>query len=476
MNIKRYAAAILAVGMVLGTASCGSDSSKTDSNKSSSKAEDFSATENVKVSDAESIEAIPEGSEKEILYLGETDINPTKSAPEKSTELKLFESKGGKVKFIQTNNEDRFDNLAAAVMAEKNSPDIFKYEWLAFPHQAVKGLYQPIDDIVDFSNDMWSDAKKTADQFVLEGKHYVAPLGYQASAMLCYDKDLINAEGLEDPYELYENGEWTWDAWEDIMSDFVKKAPSDTERYGVNGYFSIHIIQQTGKTFVSYDSDKNEFVSNLNDPDITNGQNFLYDLKKKGLILDGWIGSARECFQQNCLFYAMGNWAYSDSNSPKKNEQWGVVPIPAYDKNPQKITTSDMLAYMWVKGSTKNDAIKCWFECCRAAYTDPEYTQANKDRFMENNPNWTDEMYGVKTDVVSDDYLMIFDSAFGVSSNMGDKKTFDGNQCLVDALYGASTALDEDGNQQTWTQVREKYTGTVDTELKELNKKLKSLS
>ena len=139
MNYKKYIAAVMALSMATGVAGCGSPSD------SSSKAEDdFSATENVAVADTESIEAIPEGAEKEILYLGEGDLNPTKGSPEKSTELQLFESKGGKIRFQQTSNEDRFDNLAAAITANKDIPDIFKYEWLAFPSQVVKDMYQPI--------------------------------------------------------------------------------------------------------------------------------------------------------------------------------------------------------------------------------------------------------------------------------------------------------------------------------------------
>lgn len=473
MNIKRYIAGILAVTTVLTFGACTKDSGSSESKKES---EDFSATENVEVADKESIAPIPDGAEKEVIYLGENDLNPTKGNPEKSTEIQLFESKGGSIKFQQTSNEDRFDNLAAAITANKDVPDIFKYEWLAFPSQVVKEMYQPIDDIVDFDDPFWASAKTTADQFTLNGKHYVAPLGYSASAMLCYDNSVIESEGYDDPYELYLNGEWTWSAWENIMSDYVKNAPADTERYGVNGFFRAHIIQQTGKKFVDYDADTQQFVNNLSDADIEKGENFLYDLMKDELVLNGWIGSAGECFQQNCLFYAMGDWAYTGNLGPGADDNWGVVPIPAFDDNPQKITTSDMTAYMWVRGSEKSDTVKCWFECCRSAKTDEEYAQTNKDKFMENNPYWTDEMYGVKMDVVSDDYLMFFDYAYGVSSILGDRNHFDGNQCLVDALYGESSTMDEEGNQPTWTQVREKYTSTVESEVNTLNEKIKEIS
>ena len=60
----------------------------------------------------------------------------------------------------------------------------------------------------------------------------------------------------------------------------------------------------------------------------------------------------------------------------------------------------------WVRGSEKSDAVKCWHECNRIARNGEEYVQTNKDKFMENNPYWTDEMYDVKMDVVSDDYLI----------------------------------------------------------------------
>lgn len=467
-NYKRVIAGAFALAMALSAASCGSKKEDKDSSS-------FEATNNVKVEDDENISAIPEGSATELLYLGEGDLNPTAGNPETSTELTLFQKRGGSIKYSATTHDERFDKLAAAITANKDVPDIFKYEWIAFPSQIVREMYQPIDSIVDFDSDLWSPTKDVADQFVLKGEHYVAPVGYEASAMLCYDNSVIESEGLDDPYQLYLDGEWTWSAWENIMTDYVGNA-TDTERYGVNGFFKNHFVQQTGKRLVEYDADSNTFVNNLKDPDIEKAENMLYDMNKKGLILGGWIGSASDCFSQNCLFYAMGDWAYTGNSGPKEGDNWAIVPIPASDDNPQKITTSNMTAYMWVKGSDKADAVKCWFECNRVAKTDPKYAETNKEKFMENNPYWTEEMYNVRTDVVSDDYMMIFDYIFGISNTLGDEKSFDGNQKLADYIYGAVASTDEDGNQPTWAQIREQYSATVDSEIKDMNKRLSELN
>lgn len=467
-NYKRVIAGAFALAMALSAASCGSKKEDKDSSS-------FEATNNVKVEDDEKISAIPEGSATELLYLGEGDLNPTAGNPETSTELTLFQKRGGSIKYSATTHDERFDKLAAAITANKDVPDIFKYEWIAFPSQIVREMYQPIDSIVDFDSDLWSPTKDVADQFVLKGEHYVAPVGYEASAMLCYDNSVIESEGLDDPYQLYLDGEWTWSAWENIMTDYVGNA-TDTERYGVNGFFKNHFVQQTGKRLVEYDSDSNTFVNNLKDPDIEKAENMLYDMNKKGLILGGWVGSASDCFSQNCLFYAMGDWAYTGNSGPKEGDNWAIVPIPASDDNPQKITTSNMTAYMWVKGSDKADAVKCWFECNRVAKTDPKYAETNKEKFMENNPYWTEEMYNVRTDVISDDYMMIFDYIFGISNTLGDEKSFDGNQKLADYIYGAVASTDEDGNQPTWAQIREQYSATVDSEIKDMNKRLSELN
>ncbi|MBR6337679.1 MAG: ABC transporter substrate-binding protein [Ruminococcus sp.] len=460
-NIKRAFALTLSLMMAFGIAGCGNSSSSGNSSD-----ESFEATDNIEVQENKEIADIPDGAEKTILYLGENDLNPTKANPEISTEMKLFQQHGGAIEWHRCTNEGRFDALAKAITANKDVPDIFNYEWLSFPAQVVNNMFQPIDEIVDFESPMWKSSKTTADQFVLNNKHYVAPLGYDPSAVITYDKKLVEELGMEDPFELYKKGEWNWTNFKSIMEEYVAGGTAEDERYGINGFFRPHITQQTGKTLVSFDPATSTFSSNLTDPDIEAAQQFLYDLKKENLMLDGWIGSASECFQKNCFFYGMGAWAVK----PGDGDEWGIVPMPQYDKNPQKITTSDMKAFMWVDGSTKKDAVKCWFECYKSARTDPQYEQTNKDKFFENNSNWTEDMYSVFQDITSDDYFMIFDYAYGVSFKLGDRMQFDGNQCLTDALYNSSSSEDEDGLQMTWTQVRETYSSTVDSEIATLNK------
>ncbi len=465
VTIKKAAAfltALLSVGATVGCTSSG-DSDST-----------VSQVETVVVEDTDEIEAIPEDAESTLLWMGTYDLNPGEGE-DKSVEMTLFNNKGGTMEFSQVIDSEKFDKLASAIMSKNNVPDIFKYEWLAFPCQVVKDMYQPVDSIVDFDSDLWADTKDAADQFVLNDEHYVAPISFTVGTLFMYDYDIISSEGLDDPYELYLNGEWDWDAWLDMMDTFCSNATGEDIRYGINGWFQTQIIQQTGKTMITYDQETNTFASNLTDPDIERAENMLYDIGKKGYVNTEWTGNANNALKNgDCLFYCMGTWAMTGNNGPSEGDDWRVVPVPSDPNTDEKYMTSDMLAYMWVKGSEKSEAVKCWYECCRIAVTDEEYIENAKQKFLNANPNWTEDMYQVYIDASSSEYTQVFDYGYGISSTLSDDNANEDGNCITRKLYEFTNKTDDDGHQYTWSELRETYSATVDSELKSINEAVAS--
>jgi len=459
-SIKKAMALAVSVVSVIGVCSCGS------SGDESSKVE---SVKKVEVEDTKDIENIPDDAQKTIRWMGTYNLNPNeKKGEDKTVEMTLFNNKGGKVEWTQVTDSEKFDQLASAIMSQKDVPDIFKYEWMAFPAQVLKDMYQPVDDIVNFDDPLWSDVKASADQFVLNGKHYVAPINFTVGTMMMYDKSLIDANGLSDPYEEYLDGNWNWDTWVEIMTEFCENAPADSERYGINGWFQTQVIQQTGKTMVNYEDGK--FVSNLNDPDIERAENMLYDIGKKGYVNNDWLGNAKMALKDgNLLFYCMGTWAMTGNNGPSEGDEWRVVPVPSDPNSDEKYMTADMLAYMWVRGSTAKEAVKTWYECCRMANTDEEYKANGKEKFLNANPNWTEDMYQVFLDASSNENKMVFDYGYGISSTMSSDNASEDGNCVTRKLYEFTNKEDDSGKQYSWTELRQTYSSTVDSELKAIN-------
>ena len=464
-RIKRLSALCLTLALTLSIAACGGDGKKEES----SKKEDV-----VKVVTTNDIDPIPEGAESTLLYMGIDDLNPVGSA-EKSVGLTLFEDKGGKIKWTRVTAQNQATKLGAALTAGKDVPDIFKGG--AFPYQVVQGFFQSVDEIVDFNEPLWIDVKATADQSVLNGKHYCVPLKFEAAAMIFYDKNVITENGFDDPMELYYNDQWDYDAMDELMEEYVKGAEGDEVRYGINGYYAPQYVQQTGETLVKTD-DYITYKNNLDNPKLAAAEDRLANWQKQGWVEPSWIGSAGEAFKKNILFYSMGAWAATGSGSgPTNTDNWGVVPMP---KDPTyegdlPISSATTTQYMWVKGSTKKEAVKTFYECYRIAVTDPGYQQNTKDKWLEDNPNWSEEAYQIMADAADPNKcLMIFDPAYGVSSLMSnDFSGFMTGVSLANWLYKSTSAPDEQGVSWTWTQIKEKHSPTVDAELKTLNENIK---
>ena len=464
-NAKRIGSAVLALLMCMAVSGCTKGGN-----------EDSSHTDKVKVDStaaANAIEAIPDGAQKELIWMGTYDLNPEEDA-EKTVEMTLFNEKGGSIKWTRVTDGEKYDRLATAITSGKDVPDIFKYEWISFPSQVVTGMYQSVDEIVDFNADIWKDVKATADQFSLKGKHYVAPISFSVGTLMMYNRDVIENEGLDDPYELYTKGEWNWDTWYEIMSAYKSNATGDEERYGIAArWFAPQLVQQTGQTIVI--NDNGVFKNNLNNPDLERAENLLYTLGKEGLVDLNYYNSAKSCFTAGkTLFYNMGTWAMSGTNGPSADDNWKVVPIPPDPQSDEKYMSSDMLAYMWIKGSTAKEAVKCWFECARVANFDEAYQQTTKEKFLADNPGWDEEMYQVKVDASSSEYKQVFDFGYGVSSTLAEDDYKTGANAPMSALYEDIFKLDENGSQRTWTAMKNMYNGTINSELKKINEKIKN--
>lgn len=464
-KIKRISAALLALGMSLSIAGCDKDS-------------DSSYKEIFEVPTADQIEAIPDDAEKTLDWCSYYDLNPSAGSKEKYTNVSLFEDKGGKINYINCGGSaKKYDKLSELILAN-TPPDLFAYEQkMTFPAGVIKERFQPVDSVVDFDSPLWADVKDTADQFELNGKHYVAPIAFGTLSILTYDCDVIKNEGLEDPYQTYLDGNWDWNAFYDIMKQYKENAKDGVERYGINGWYHSFIFQSTGQTIITKDPKTGKYINNIKNSDLERAAEFLYTLTKEGLDEASWYGDADSAFKSNILFYAMGPWATTGSHTPKEGTHWGAVPFPRDPNTDTKYTTLDINAYMWVKGSTKKEAVKCWYECSKLASTADEYKEISKKKFFADNPNWTQEAYkAAYEDPISSEFVRVIDPGYGISTLLSDDDAATNvtKEAIIPYLYSSVRKFDDSGTQITWTQVREKYMATIDSELKEFNKDLEN--
>lgn len=455
-STAKLLAGILSAASVFSLSSCSDDSSSGYVETTTTTSRTEWTGDNIEVTiDEEAVDTTVDISGQTLKWMGIYDLNPTNDSNERSVELAIFEDTyGAKIQDIHTTSATRFDDLATAIMGG-DPPDIFIYEWRSFPYDTQKGQFQPVDSIIDWTDPMWADVKDTADVFTWKNEHYLAPLGYATSdtQVLMYNKTTVEEEGLDDPYELYLEGKWDWNAFLNIMKKYVDSGDS---RYGICGWWENAFVYTSGDTLISYDGEK--YVNNLYSDKIERAQNVLREVAVNELFKTGWFqGSNVFTEAETPLFYGMGTWAYNDVAKANPDDVIQIVPFPRDPEQDKDYFSANIAAYMWVKGSENADCVKTWLNINRLVNYDPQYTVVTKEKFLQNNQYWSSEMYDVAMNFYDPEkFTFAFDYGFGLGTDM---------EANMNSLYYDVA----NGKYESWSQLREEYKNIVDEIISQYN-------
>lgn len=473
-TIKRILAGTLALSMSLSIASCGNTSSSGGEGGETTK-----ATEAGKELDAEDVEQIKsledllpdrELENKTVKWMAHYDINPSEGSV-KSPGLELFEQKyGGKIQWVQTTWDTRYDDLATAVMG-KNSPDFFPASDMdTFPKGAIKGMFDPIDDVIDLDSDLWSSVKESSDEFVFNGKHYVVVIDISPNYVCAYNKTTIEQNGFDDPAELLDNDEWNWDTFAEMCKDFTD---ADADKYALDGYWYVHAISEScGVPLIGLEDGK--LVNNMSDPSIEKVQNFMYELQKNNVVFDrssnnwstrgsGETGEGLGSYLT--LFIPVGLWALEvpvDKSKLFGDVEAGEIMFVPMPKDPDSDTyyiSSRIEGYNMCKNAPNPDGFAAYMDCLMVA---KENTSSITEKTLREEYKWNDDMIDMRTRI----YEMaaenpVFNFAAGVS------------QELDSTMESVSQAtMITGGDVKTWTQTRSEYEKQVDFFINEANTKI----
>ena len=468
-TFKRVFAGMCALALSLGIASCG--------NKTEEKAGDTSSVNTVDLNDDQKEQVsnisnmLPDITLKNptIKFMAHWDINPAEGEA-KSAFLEMFEDKyGGKVEYIPTTWNDRYSDLTQAILV-KDAPDFIPaMDMDGFPKGAYKGIIQPIDDYINFDDALWKGTKAIADKFTYDGKHYVVCTGASPNVVCIYSRKIINELGLEDPAELYRNGQWTWNKFEELCSKFNDPA---NDKFAIDGYWSEQGFNSTTNVPLIGLNEKGEAISNIEAPEVVKAQNFLYNLNKKGYYFnraannkttrgDGTTGYGMG--EGLTLFIPCGLWGIG--GTPEATAVWGsiengdvmFVPMPRPDDYDTYYVDARLdNAYHLVKNAPNPEGFAAFMACEEAVAL--QGTNIRNEQLLETY-KWTPEMVEMQDEVMKlCNQNPVFDFSAGISDDVSS---------MMDTLKVIST----DGLEpKAWPDVVAEYSNKLDYMLEEVNK------
>lgn len=458
-NMKKIFAGITALSLVFAFTACGNEDESTGDEEEVTTTTTTAATVEVNTDNlaegedaiiAKVAEKLPdvELENKTIKWIAHYDLNPSTDGRSKSVALNLFETKyNGSIKWYSTTWETRYNDLSSYVLGGEGI-DFFPCDTAALPKGVISGMFQPIDDYIDLNNDLWKQYESAMEIYNFNGKHYEFVTNVSAESVVIYSKKTIEENGLEDPYEQWQNGEWNWDTFKASLMSFVDP---DADCYGLDGFWAEKALYLSAGV-PSVSSVDGTLTSNIMDPTLEQAMNFGYDLYNNNLIINreifDWAEQPQFMGEGKELFYICGTWAVNTDPNTWSTKidpaDLGIVPVPS-PAGSDNYMGATLDGWCLCKGAGNPDGVARYGECTILANQDPDAI-AIGDRKLRDDAKWSDELIQISKDIndIARQFPVV-DLSTGVSTDVANLTTDGGDQVgLRAAFHGTDWATNRD--------------------------------
>lgn len=384
------------------------------------------------------------------------------------------EKYGCEIEWVECTWLDRFDGLANLILGG-TPPDFAPGNPETFPSYAIKSMFAPVDDYVDYDDPLWSDMKDFVDTyFSLGDKHYLICTDVSFGNVCAYNRRVIQEWGFDDPAELYFNDEWTWDTFYDMCVEF---SDPDQDRYALDSWaYSEALMDSSGATVTYLDPELGKFVSNLDDPRLERAANLLYDLTKDECCYPKWQHGHKIRNDVNgggikeglCLFWLSPSFVFTGPLD-EMSAIWGdieggelmFVPVPRDNNGDGSyyIATAPV-GYCIVNDAENPEGVGLYAACERFKVVDPTVISIDR-RQLEETYKWSEEM------------LSMWDICYELSNN-SDIAILKYGEGYGSDLYSYVNSLENLAHRDindtiTWAQGKEQYGDSLQFYIDELN-------
>jgi hypothetical protein len=229
-------------------------------------------------------------------------------------------------------------SINVSILSGKPDADVYQCD-LQFGVPAVlKGYAQSIQSYADADSDIFND--QTVMQYLhIEGTDedylFQEKTNSTDSYCLAFNMDLIKKYNLENPQDLYDRGEWTWDKWMEYMKIMTEDTDNDgkIDQYGYCGYWTnlLTYLLMSNNTDIAATAEEH-----LDSPATLEVIQFIDDMYNKENVAYPWDGLSWEANESPYTTGKIGFWTsacwimqnYGDSDPDKISFEVGVVPWP----------------------------------------------------------------------------------------------------------------------------------------------------
>ncbi|MBW7459403.1 extracellular solute-binding protein, partial [Paenibacillus sepulcri] len=286
--------------------------------------------------------------------------------PAEEAQIKLIEAAekkyNTKIEFVKFADYGKYvENFTTTSLSGTPFADIVLLElFWAFPQLVNKEFIQPVDEYLDLSDAKYISWMKNGGSY--KGKQYGMTDSAPSPYGMYYNKTLVQKLGLEDPYELQQKGEWTWDKFREFAKSGTKDTNGDgkTDVFGLAGAYGktkalAEQLVYTNKGALDKDA-AGEIKFSMNSENTIQALQFVSDLYNtdKSIMQPVPEDASKEFIAGKGLIYAGFSWELGTLLDSMKDQEIGYVFFPKGPKADKYVSYTPFGNMFMVSKYSKN--------------------------------------------------------------------------------------------------------------------------
>lgn len=233
-----------------------------------------------------------------------------------------------------------------------------------FPMFITAGIAQPLSPFGIFDQTDYYPIMVESTRFndMLHGVRYHFGTGHGGihgnATGVFFNTTILDREGLPSPFDLYDQGEWTWDAMMDIATRATRDLTGDgtTDQWGITARFAPHAFVASNGGGIILEQG-GEFSFGLLQPQALEALTFFSELSSLPIWAPGgpWDAPMNNFAAGNVALNINQWWSINRYGHEQMDDNWGWIPMPM---GPQGSNGGHMFgdeeAFMFMPSSAPN--------------------------------------------------------------------------------------------------------------------------
>ena len=259
---------------------------------------------------------------------------------------KLMDWYGATVEYTVVNWRDLENKLSLELVAGNT------YDFTVMQHSTMlRDLAMPITQYMDMNDPIFEPTKKIMESFIYNGELY-AMASIPHMEVLIYNKTMLENLGYDLPLDLYNRGEWTFDAFKKMVVGLSKEKTEDGEQLEPMSSWDVNaFLVANGTDLVVNKDGKKDFRLNFDDSKVRESLNFFREISfvNKGFVY--WQGWSQANFQLGTTAMIMDRFGNKTHFVSDLSFEWDFVPWPKGNSTDENVAPGTVGTFGVPKGS-----------------------------------------------------------------------------------------------------------------------------